>query len=198
MACPLDMLNVLGFSSIAQSEPRVNPQGVLSSNRNSINGLTMTTYRRKPCLADPSVQYQLSISRASFMKVLLYVGIFLAIFDAGEIGVILIGMPGLEMRLARYPQFYSRIGFVHEFRPLSAAQVRQLLEQCWTPPGANLPEQPWAEEAIAAIIRITGGNFRLLHRPLTQMERILEVNGLHVITKAVVETARETPVIGEA
>jgi DNA transposition AAA+ family ATPase len=62
-----------------------------------------------------------------------------AIFDAGEIGVILIGMPGLEKRLARYPQFYSRIGFVHEFRPLSGTQVRQLLEQRWTPPGVNLP-----------------------------------------------------------
>src|SRR5215472_11777154 len=112
-----------------------------------------------------------------------------AIFDAGAIGVILIGMPGLEKRLVRYPQFYSRIGFVHEFRPLSVTQVRQLLEQRWTPSGVNLPEQPWAEEAVAAIIRITGGNFRLLHRLLTQMERILEVNGLHEITKAVIETA---------
>src|SRR5215471_15875305 len=107
-------------------------------------------------------------------------------------------MPWLEMRLARNPQFYSRIGFVHEFRLPSAPQVRQLLEQRWTPPGVNLPPQPWAEEVVAVIIRITGGNFRLLHRLLTQMERILEVNQLHAITKAVVETARETLVIGEA
>jgi hypothetical protein len=33
---------------------------------------------------------------------------------------------------------------------------------------------------------------------LAQMERILEVDGLHEMTKAVVETARETLVIGEA
>jgi hypothetical protein len=83
-------------------------------------------------------------------------------FDAGEIGLILIGMPGLEKRLARYPQFYSRIGFVDEFRPLSATQVRQLLEQYWMPAGVKLPQQPWAEEAIAAVIRITSGNLQIL------------------------------------
>jgi len=42
-------------------------------------------------------------------------------------------------------------------------------------------------ETMAAIIRITGGNFRLLSRLLTHMERILEVNALKEVTKAVFE-----------
>jgi hypothetical protein len=49
-------------------------------------------------------------------------------------------MPGIEKRLARYPQFYSRIGFVHEFRPLAAKEIRQLLDQWWTPPGVHLDQ----------------------------------------------------------
>lgn len=121
-----------------------------------------------------------------------------AIFDESQIGLILIGMPGLEKRLARYPQFYSRIGFVHEFRPLGTPEIRRLLEQRWTPGDVNLPAQPWAEDAVAVIIRITGGNFRLLNRLLTQMERILEINSLRQVTKAVVEAARESLVIGQS
>jgi hypothetical protein len=49
------------------------------------------------------------------------------IFDQGGIGVVFIGMPGIENRLSRYPQLYSRVGFVHAFRPLSAVHVRELL-----------------------------------------------------------------------
>lgn len=120
-----------------------------------------------------------------------------AIFDAQEIGLILIGMPGLEKRLARYPQFYSRIGFVHEFRPLGAPEVRQLLEQHWAPVGVKLPQTPLDPDTVAVIIRVTGGNFRLLNRLLTQIQRILEINALKQVTKAVVEAARESLVIGQ-
>ena len=121
-----------------------------------------------------------------------------SIFDQGGIGMILIGMPGIEKHLARYPQFYSRIGFVHEFRPLSASEIRQLLERHWTPPGVQLPGEGIDAVAAASIIRITGGNFRLLNRLLTQVERILEINALPLVTKEVVEAARENLVIGQS
>jgi DNA transposition AAA+ family ATPase len=122
-----------------------------------------------------------------------------ALFDQGGIGVVFIGMPGIEKRLSRYPQLYSRVGFVHAFRPLSAAQVRELLHQQWRPAGVALPEEGVTnEEALAAIIRVTGGNFRLLHRLLTQIARLVEINALQTVTRAVVEAARESLVIGTA
>lgn len=117
------------------------------------------------------------------------------VFDRSNIGLILIGMPGLEKRLARYAQFYSRIGFVHEFRTLNLAEVRRLLDESWLPEGVTLP--PLGDEILTAIVRVTQGNFRLLGRLLTQMERILEINGLSEVTPAVVEAARESLVIGQ-
>lgn len=121
-----------------------------------------------------------------------------AIFDEGGIGVVLIGMPGIEKRLARYPQLYSRVGFVHEFRHLSEAEVRQLLrEQLWLPPEVNIPDAGLTDEdGIAAILRVTRGNFRLLNRLLTQIGRVLEINELQTVTQPVVEAARESLVIG--
>ena len=120
-----------------------------------------------------------------------------SIFDRGGIGMIMIGMPSIEKRLARYPQLYSRIGFVHEFRPLSTSEIRQLLERHWTSPGVRLPGDGIDTVAAASIIRITGGNFRLLNLLLTQVERILEINALPSVTKEVVEEARENLVIGQ-
>src|SRR5271170_7284072 len=119
-----------------------------------------------------------------------------SVFDEGTAGMVLIGMPGIEKRIARFPQFYSRIGFVREFRPLDADQVQELLALRWAPAGIKLPEGPLSPEVVASLIRMTGGNFRLLTRLLTQIERVLRVNDLHLVSNEVVEAARDSLVIG--
>lgn len=121
-----------------------------------------------------------------------------SIFDSGRMGMILIGMPGIEKRIARFPQLYSRIGFVHEFRPLGSAEVQDLLEQRWAPPGVALPRAALTPEVVARLIRMTSGNLRLLTRLLTQIERVLTVNDADVISVEIVEAARDSLVIGQA
>jgi len=112
--------------------------------------------------------------------------------------MILIGMPGIEKRIARFPQFYSRIGFVHEFRPLGPAEVQNLLEQCWTPPGVILLQAGFTPEVVDRMVRMTSGNLRLLSRLLTQIERVLSVNDAQVVSVDIVEAARDSLVIGQA
>jgi DNA transposition AAA+ family ATPase len=120
-----------------------------------------------------------------------------SIFDDGGIGMVLIGMPGIEKRVARFPQFYSRIGFVHEFRPLDEAQMTRLLNERWLPAGVRLPDVVLAPNVIATLIRMSGGNFRLLTRLLTQVERILKVNQSEIVSKEIVTAARDSLVIGQ-
>lgn len=163
--------------------------------RSTVGAVTRVYYERRRALGDPTrlilVDEADRLKMASLEQVR-------DVFDAGGLGLVLIGMPGLEKRLARYPQFYSRIGFVHEYRVLNACELRQLLGRCWTPPGVRLAGMDAMDpEAVAAIVRITGGNFRRLDRLLTQMERVLEINALGRVPRAVVEAAREGLVIGQ-
>jgi len=120
-------------------------------------------------------------------------------YDRGRFGMILIGMPGMEKRLARYAQLYSRVGFVHAYRPLGAEEVGFVLGRHWQQLGLNVSADDFTDaEAMAAVVRITGGNFRLIHRLLAQIQRILEINELKTVTREVVEAAREGLVIGPA
>lgn len=119
------------------------------------------------------------------------------IYDRNDIAMILIGMPGIEKRLARYPQLYSRIGFAHEFDKLSKDETHHILEYKWEELGLSIKLEDFSDyEAITSIIKITGGNFRLIQRLFTQIERILEINNLETITTEVVEAARDSLVIG--
>src|SRR5580698_4018454 len=47
-------------------------------------------------------------------------------------------------------------------------------------------------ETVAAIIRVTGGNFCLLGRLFKQAHRILEINGLTRMNATVIDAARES------
>jgi DNA transposition AAA+ family ATPase len=120
-------------------------------------------------------------------------------YDREGFGLVLIGMPGLEKRLARYPQLASRVGFVHQYRALSTEELAFILTHNWAEFGLTFAPDDFPDaEALAAIARITGGNFRLVQRLCTQIERLVEINQLRSISKAVVEAARESLVIGPA
>jgi DNA transposition AAA+ family ATPase len=116
--------------------------------------------------------------------------------DRGEFGLVLLGMPGLEKRLMRAPQLYSRIGFAHEMEPLSDNETRDFLEKRWSHRVKPSSDDFTDKEAVAAILRITRGNIRLIERLMMQVEHILVANQTQVVTKEVVETARQNLIIG--
>jgi len=121
------------------------------------------------------------------------------IYDRTGIGIVLIGMPGLQKRLSRYPQLYSRVGFVHEFHALSAIELEFVLRHKWRELGLTLSLDDFeGVEVMASVARITNGNFRLLQRLFSQIERIMEINTLTQVTGEVVQAARESLVIGPA
>ena len=118
-------------------------------------------------------------------------------FDRSQLGLLLMGMLGIEQRLSRYPQLYSRIGFAHQYRPLGDDELAFVLTRHWKRLGLTLNLDDFTDaQAVAAVGRITRGNCRLVHRLFTQIERIMKINDLTVITSDVVETARSTLVIG--
>ena len=118
-------------------------------------------------------------------------------YDRDQIALILIGMSGLEKQFSHYPQFYSRVGFAHQYRPLGQDELLFVLERHWRSLGKTLDPDDFTDaQAIAAIARITRGNFRLLERLFPQIQRVLKINELDTITNDVIEAAQSTLVIG--
>ena len=114
-----------------------------------------------------------------------------------HVGVVLIGMPGLQKRLARYAQLYSRVGFVHQFRPLSGAELQSVIQRHSLQLGLGLELDDLAEtNVVHAISRITGGNFRLVERLFAQIDRVTKINDVTTLTTEVILAAQESLVIG--
>ena len=118
-------------------------------------------------------------------------------FDRNDVGLILIGMPGFERQLARYPQLYSRIGFAHQYRPIDPEDVPTVLAHYWEELGRTYnTADPADTESANAITTITGGNFRLIERLMTQIARVMAINQLDTIGPEVVHAARQMLVVG--
>jgi hypothetical protein len=54
-----------------------------------------------------------------------------------------------------------------------------------------LPDQPLSDEAASAFLRITGGNFQLFNRLLSQ----IHIHGLRTILRSAVEAVPESLVL---
>lgn len=120
------------------------------------------------------------------------------IYDQENFGLVLIGMMGMEKRLSRYAQLYSRIGFAHHYRLLSKEEMYLILTKHWQKLGLKLNLDDFTDnEAMAAIYRVTNGNFRVIQRLFKQIERIMKINNLKSLTAEIVDTARECLVIGK-
>jgi DNA transposition AAA+ family ATPase len=120
------------------------------------------------------------------------------LYDAGEATFIFIGMPGIDKVIERYPQLYSRVGFVHQFKNLGKNEVEFILNKHFSKLGASIDETDFGDqEAVSAIIRMTNGNFRLINRLLKQSYRIMQVNCMTSLTTEILDAARKCLLIGE-
>ena len=78
-----------------------------------------------------------------------------------------------------------------------AEEVQFILEHKWKELGTSLDPTDFMDtEAVASIVRITGGNFRLIYRLCLQIGRLMEINETKTISKELVEAARESLAIG--
>jgi hypothetical protein len=81
--------------------------------------------------------------------------------------------------------------------------MRSTISAMVTPSMSRLPDGAQADDggiahatANAMIVRIMGGNFRLVDRLVTQIERTQSLNKLTELTPEVVDAARESLLIG--
>ena len=96
-------------------------------------------------------------------------------------------------------QFYVRlVGFVHQFRALTHKEMQPIVERLWKRT-CHMPYDPANVEesaACAALLRMTRGNLRLIDRLFKQVRRVMKVNHLSHIDERVVQTARESLIVG--
>lgn len=109
------------------------------------------------------------------------------------IPIVLMGLPGFEKYVARFPQLSNSIGFYHDFKPLSTDELMDILEtEKFEDLGFGFTNHAFTDrDAIASLVRIAAGNLRTLRLLCLQIRRILEINGLEIINDEVLHAARQ-------
>lgn len=77
------------------------------------------------------------------------------IYDRCNIGVVLIGMPGLDKKLSRYPQWYSRVCFVHNYKPIDKSEVEDIVKIKISELSSKIAlDNEYTKEAITEIVKL--------------------------------------------
>jgi len=111
-----------------------------------------------------------------------------------NVGVVLIGDPGMERNLPRMFHFADRVRYVEKFDALSLPDVTKYIDK-----QAELMAVPKpAEEVYPLIATCSRGNPRILGHLFALIQRLLKINDdiVHEMTKEVVDTAREMMLVG--
>ncbi len=120
------------------------------------------------------------------------------LFDQLHVGIVFLGLHGLEKYISCLPQLRGRVGFRHEFKPLSGPEMLDILEsEQLNELGYGITNQHFdSQSAITYLARATGGNMRTLNLLCLQIRRVLRINNLELITIDVIEAARRALIIG--
>lgn len=117
------------------------------------------------------------------------------LYDRTPLSVLLIGSPGIDRRLRRtgYGQLHSRFTFGYEIQALTNQEMKVFIAHKWSELALPLS----ADDGVSlAIMHLSAGNLRILHRIFAEIKRLQKLNCLAMITPDVVEVARKGLLLG--
>jgi DNA transposition AAA+ family ATPase len=117
------------------------------------------------------------------------------LYERTPLSILLIGSPGIDRRLKRtaYGQLHARFLLPYEIQPLNADEMRLFITYKWQ----ELKLPLTADDGVsAAIMRISNGNLRTLHRIFAEIQRLQKLNCLASVTPDLIEIARKDLLLG--
>jgi DNA transposition AAA+ family ATPase len=106
------------------------------------------------------------------------------VFDRGQMGLVLVGRPGLEKKVRSIAPLASRVGMRLEFAGLQVQELDVLLQRYVQRAGIEIDAQ-----VASVIFQRTNGNVRSVRQVLLQIEYLLCINKRRRVTMKLVDVA---------